>query len=577
MALLAALLAAVGVVAPVVSAPSRWVVGTAHVDAYGTLWFQWFTRRVLSGQEDPRHSALLFHPWGKDVWLHTGGNLVDAVIAAPLGALLGPVLGANLLVLLVLVTNGVGTARLADALGAPARWRWSASLAGVLNPYALLELQQGRPTQALLGFALLSLASLLRLRDARDAVLGGVWLALAGWTYWFHGLALGVCAVVGGAVRLARRSDSAADAGRLLLAALVCGVLVAPAAVAMLGAVGSGQVPGLLALDGAGPLAPLALRTVEGDPEGVWVVAPGRAFEAGALIDEGGLRFVPGGTVAVAAQVVFGAVGILAAWRAQRGRAVVVLACLGAAVWLACGPAWIVGERVSPSSLYLWALESLPFLRRWWWPGRAIAIAQAVLCALVPLAVGALAERRGGLAVASACGGLWIAQLGWVGQVPLGRWDASGSRVLECLATAPEGAVVDIPGEADQKHLFLQVLHGRPVLSGMLSSKASFAPPDVARLRAGNPLVRALDDIGARRWTRVPDVPAAARDELRGLGYRYVLARADGFQRPGADGGWESEWSRPRRLLEQLLGAAPFAEDARFAVWDLEGAAQECR
>jgi hypothetical protein len=447
----------------------------------------------------------------------------------------------------------------------------------VLNPYALLELQQGRPTQALLGFALLALTSLLRLRDARDAVLGGAWLALAGWTYWFHGLALGVCAVVGGAVRLAVTERRVVDARRLVLAALVCGVLVVPFAAAMVDAVGSGKVPGLLAMDGTGPLAPLALRTVEGDPEGVWVVAPGSAFAAGALIDEGGLRFVPGGTVAVAAQALFGSVGLFAVWRAHRGRAALAIAWLAVAVWLACGPAWILGERVSPNGPYLWALEQLPLLRRWWWPGRAIAIAQALLCALVPLAVGALAERRGGLAVAAACGVLWVAQLGWVRQLPLDRWDAAGSRVLDCLAVAPQGAVIDVPGEADQKHLFLQVLHGRPVLSGMLSSKPSFAPPEVARLRAENAMVRALDDIGARRWTEIPDVPAVAREELRSLGYRYVLARADGFQRPSADGRWESEWSRPRRLLETLLGAAPFAEDTRFAVWDLEGAAQECR
>ena len=287
--------------APVLTAPWRWMAGTAHVDAHGTAWFYAFTARALREGSSLAGSELLFFPWGKEVWRHTGGNLVDAALAAPLTTLLGPVAGYGAWVGCVLAANAWGGLRMADALGAPRAWRWTAALAMAWNPYALMELGQGRATQALLVFAALACAALWRLGGEsgvatgwRDAAACGAWLALTGLTYWFHGLVLGVCAVVYGCVRVATGADRAAVAGRLAVAALVCAAGVAPFVGPMLRSVGAGEVPGLLALDGTSPLAPLALRTVEGDAEGLWIVAPGRGFASGALSDDGGLRFVEG-------------------------------------------------------------------------------------------------------------------------------------------------------------------------------------------------------------------------------------------------------------------------------------------
>jgi hypothetical protein len=176
-------------------------------------------------------------------------------------------------------------------------------------------------------------------------------MALTGLTYWFHGLVLGACAVMYGCVRVATGPDRAAVAGRLAVAALVCLSGVAPFVGPMLRSVGAGEVPGLLALDGTGPLAPLALRTVEGDAEGLWIVAPGRGFASGALIDDGGLRFVEGATVVLGVQALIVAAGL---WRARRAWAA---AWLAVAIGLACGPALIVGDTIVASAPYLWLVE----------------------------------------------------------------------------------------------------------------------------------------------------------------------------------------------------------------------------
>jgi hypothetical protein len=128
-----------------------------------------------------------------------------------------------------------------------------------------------------------------------------------------------------------------------------------------------------------------------------------------------------------------------------------------------------------------------------------------------------------------------------------------------------------VPWVTDQDNLWMQVLHGRPILGGMLVTKAAFVPAPLRELRARNALLRGLDSIAAGDW-RTPFVadPGACA-ELRDLGYGWILARASGFRRPDGAGGWESAWARPRRILGEALGT-PEAEDARFTLWRLEGA-----
>ncbi|MFN7145869.1 MAG: hypothetical protein ACK4YP_18985 [Myxococcota bacterium] len=144
----AAIVAVLGGVAP---DPTGRVVGSPAVDGFGTQWFFWFAGEVLAGRQAAGWTDLFFFPWGKDVYAHTGGNLLDAWLAWPLRAALGPVLGFTAWIAALLATNAWAGARLAAAFGVRDGWRWAAGLLLVLNPYVLAEIDLGRPTQAWLG------------------------------------------------------------------------------------------------------------------------------------------------------------------------------------------------------------------------------------------------------------------------------------------------------------------------------------------------------------------------------------------------------------------------------------------
>jgi hypothetical protein len=544
------------------------VLGSPTVDGFGTQWFFWFAGEILAGRQSAGWTDLLFYPWGKDLYAHTGGNLIDAWAAAPLRAVFGPVLGFNLWIVVVLTTNALAGARLARAFGATRLW--PAALALVLNPYVLTELDLGRPTQAWLAPLGFAVATLVDMRRARDGVLAGIWIALTALTYWYYGLFAGLAAVVVGIERLARDRVWAA----LLSAAIVATVLVLPFAWPMLQKLDAGAVPGLLALDGTGLLAPLALRTVEGDEQGLYILAP-LLGQAGSLIDEGGVRFNAG--LPVLGWLHLGVALLGAGLVARRHLALPLLLVIGLVV--SSGPVILTWDDVYANKPWLFAVEHVEILRRWWWPGRAVALVHVLIA---PLFVVLLDRFQGWRAALSGLLALFfvVAQLRSDSLLPLATWDATPPPALACLARAPRGGVIDLPLLVDQKNLWFQTLHQQPLLGGMLLKKASFAPAEFAALRESNPLMAALDAVGDKQYTRdLPPATAEQRTSLTTIGYRYVLARVDAFQRVrvGRSGQTDtvSEWSRPRRQLLGLLGE-PAWEDGALAVWTLGGETLPC-
>lgn len=561
--------AALVVLGPCLLAPHRWFAGAMHLDAYGTQWYYWLVERQLLGGEDVGRSALLFHPWGKDVFLHTGGNLLDAWLALPLRLMLGPVAGYDAWLVLLLLGNGFAGFRLARVLGADSAGGLLAALLMVVNPYVLMELQLGRPTQAFLLFPVLCLAELLRMDRPGRAARVGVWMALAGWTYWYSGLACGALAMVHGLLRAGTGPHRLRVLGLHGLAAGVALVLVAPGAWPLLTALDQGAVPGLLALGQGGPLWGLALRTVEGDAEGLFVLAP-LAGTGGSLIDVGGIRFNPGYRLFTLGHLGFVAAGLVAL---RRHRPLVVVWGL-LALLVAAGPALVVGEHFLPNPVYLGLLHLSDVARRWWWPGRVVFVLHALVAALAGVALARWRHRRVAVPAVALLGILVLVPAAREGLLPLDRWPAEQSPALSCLAQAPEGAVLDLPFARDQKHLYLQTLHGKPILGGMLSQKEAFAPPEQVALLKENGFVDLLVDLGNREFTRSLAWSPADRQALLGVGYRYVLVRPDAYlrPRPRRDGSVEevSDWPRLRRTLERPLGE-PHYEDAHLALYAIEG------
>jgi hypothetical protein len=568
--------AVVGVLAvlllgPAALDPLHRFVGSDWLDAYGTQWFYWWTERRLAGDDA---GALLFFPWGKDLYRHTGGNLLDAAIATPLRWALGAPGGTNAFVLLILLSNAWGATRVAAAAGVEERsGRLAAALLGLFNPFALFELQQGRPTQAMLVFPSLFIASLARPAGLRSGLSGGLWLALTGLTYWYYGILGGLLAVLASLAR-AVGGRPMGEGARLALVGAVSLAVVLPFAAPMLRDLGDGQVPGLLALaDTPGPLGRLRLRTVEGDEQGLFVLA--LSGRGGALIEPDDLRFDPGVRLFGAAHLLAVLAGSLSARRATRRLALAVGA--GALVF-AVGPVVIVGRDFVANPLYLWGVERLDVLRRWWWPGRSVAWMHLIITMLGALAVQRVARARGrrwGLAAAVGLGAWAAAVPARQGLAPLDWWPAQVSAGIHCLAQPAAGAVIELPYKLGQRPLYHQTIHGRPILNGMLVTKEAFTPPEMVALRNDNSAVALLLALGERDWRHPRDAwTAADLQALRELGYRTVVFRKEGYlrPRPQRDGSvrMESDWPRARRIFAEVgFLVEPVWEDDELALYTL--------
>ncbi len=555
---LAALPVALLVLVRVWSDPSGRLAGSDFLDTMGTQWFYESIGWALSGRSGLLHTDMLFHPWGKELFLHTGGNLVDAALAWPLRALLGPILGYNAWILVLLLLNAYGAARLCSSFRVGPLGQGLAAVLLTLSPFVLVELEQGRPTQALLVFLALGLVGL---RERRP-VLAGVCLALSGWTYWYLGLMGGLVALAWLPLELWSEPDRARAFRTWALAGAVTLLGVAPAVMWMGEALAEGSVPGLLRFDGLGPAAGLWLETVEGDSQSMFVVdALGRG---GALsVVDGALRFTPGAWLLGPGQIV-AALGLLVAGR-RRGLPLLVLVVLGAV--FAAGPAGV-------EAIWRLLLE-LDLMRRWWWPMRAFALVSMGLT----VAAGLLVHRlRGRPRLAWGLGLALTLAWSW-GRAPLPAWTARPSRVLtECLRQAPEGAVIDLPLADGQTHLWDQVAHGKPQLGGMLSQKAAFGSGQAQAFLTGNPFAAALVAAGDRLPLRGSE-PPAGRQELLDLGYRYVLVRVDAYTYETGRGP-RSDWSRVRRALVGLLGSEPILDEESprpVALWTVDGGSLSCQ
>lgn len=524
--------------------------GPGRVDLFGTQWVYAWVGEVLAGRSGFPSTDLVFYPYGKDLYAHTGGNVLDAVAAWPLRRLFGPVAGYAAWILVLLVTNAWGATRLAGAFGVGPSWRWLAGLAITALPYVRVELAQGRPTQAWLLFPALFMAdwwaSIEGEGGRRRAALAGLWLALSAFQYWYYGIVLAGVAVVHGLLRPGRLGAAA-------ISAAVAAALALPAAAPMLGHLGEGRVQGLMQLGDDGPAAPIVLQTTEGDP--LPLQALGLDGQAGELSVVGGafarrpVRLQIG-----AAFFLVGALGLLLLRpRASLWAALPLLVALG--------PAWGWGDRILVDSWPWSALfASTSVLRRWWFPIRALAPAALVLAAGMAVAVEEVARRspRGGLALLAALGLLTLRE-GRAAGVPatLPTIPIASTPVLDCLRDAPAGAVLTVPPRMDQADLLAQVFHRHPISEGMPASRPALQP-------AGTRALFDLPWVRHFRSSQPGPPPPTGKDEVVALGFRYLLL--DRTAKRTAD---------PRLPVRASLGRE-VAADERYALWTLDGATLRC-
>lgn len=536
-------------------------LGREYVDAWGTQWFYWFVGRQVGAVESLGHSDLFFYPWGKDIYLHTGGNVLDGLLAWPVRWLVGPVAGYNLFVLAIVATNLFAMRALLVRLGTKPEPAALAAVFFAFNPWVLHELRDGRPTQALLAFVLWFFADYLSLDKDRRAWLparAGLWLALAGLTYWYNALFAGMAAAVIALVRVATEQDRKRTFVRHGAAGLVALLLVSPFVIPMLSA---DAVPGLLDVS-KWTLTSWAPTTAEGVNIGLYVFDPvslGSGFFA--IKNDGGMAFLREETNLFVAQVIFFVLGAFAAPPRIR-RAALVLCAVSFVV--ATGPS-VAGV---PNVLYLVLVKASSIFQRLWWPSRALVLGHIGLAVLLGFALHRAGRLAPALAVVTAV--FWVSGLRASDVGPMASWEAGIPAGYRCLAEAEDGAVIELPYAHTQSHLYYQTLHGRPLFGGMVEDNVVFAPKEQVAFKTSNTFVKVLLDQAAT-GDEAPVYAEADRQALADMGYKWVLLdkRAyvdigDGAARVGTGLEGRARWVR--RTLTELLGA-PVYEDAATAIY----------
>ncbi|MCK6503170.1 hypothetical protein L6R53_07205 [Myxococcota bacterium] len=546
------------------------LLGVDGVDTHGTAWFYWMVDRALARGEPLTHTDLLYWPWGRDLHVQTGTNVLDALLAVPLRRLLGPVPGTNTTWLLGLLSTWLAARALVRRVTREPLAVEVAAVLLALGPPVLFELGEGRPTQAILLLPVLCLLALFetaRRPGLWAPVAAGVTLAATGYQYWFSAVFVGLAALSAGLVATARAAPGQRlpTLGRHALAALVAALLVLPTALPMLRGVTGGQVPGLLDVD-AWTWAHQPPRTAEGQAIGTWSWQP-LAGRTGMLLlhPQGGVAWSPYVRLVPPLLLALVAAGLACA---RRPRAWLFAALLPLAV-VAVGPTLVVGAWSLPNPPMYLAMEALPFLRRLWWPARALLVA-AVPASLALALLLARARAAGPLPGRLAAVGLVALHLGAAARddlLPVPTWDATPPAGQRCLAQGPAGAVVELPWGGSQRGLAWQSAHGRPLLGGLAEGNRSLVPPETRQLIADDPLLQRLAFLGdglpvPRLRARLP---VRERSRLDDLGVVYAVVRRDELgPDPAQDAG-----------LVHLLGE-PVYQDARtwiFAPW---GAPSPC-
>lgn len=546
---------------------SQVFLGTQGVDAWGTQWFYWYVGEQASQGKGLGQTDLFFYPWGKDVYLHTGANVLDAFLAWPLRWVLGPVAGYNLFVLLVLGANALAARQLAQVVGVkdPA-----AALAGVfftLNPFLLGELDGGRPTQVLVAFVLLFWAEFLRLEQrprTSVALRAGIWLGLAALTYWYYAIFSGMVAalytLIGGWKALRIR----------IVAGLLSVLVVLPFALPMLQAE---DVPGMLDLEGWS-LRTWSPNTVEGVSIGIYSVDfLQRASGFWAARSDGTLDFLPEAVPFLRVQVVLLLLGFFGRGVPRRW----LLSMLLVGGLIAIGPQLVEGVT---NPVYLWMVTAVKVFRRLWWPQRAMILVQVALCVAAAVALRRLwAWKPLGLASTAAIAWAWYADLRAGDLAPFHFWPSGVPLAYSCLAEAEEGAIIELPYADTQAHLYYQTRHGRPMFGGMVEDNPVFTPEEQTAFRRDNSFVAMLVN-QAKSPDGAPDFVVEDFQAVGELGYKWVILDKNAYLGPGHEfakvsPALEGRLPLIRRSFNKLFGA-PVYEDSKTSIWAPWGDPSPC-
>jgi hypothetical protein len=528
------------------------------VDVFGTFWFYWWVEDSLSNGVSPGFTNLMFHPEGKDIFAHTGGNFVDALVSVPFQSIFGVPGFQAWFILAVLMGNAFTFRALAGGVITSSLGVWAASILWMLNPYVLQELSSGRITQAFLWFLPLAFHFFLRAETSRRAaILAGVFTGLQAWTYWFMAWfmlpAFACLAWAKWRGKSAARSVLVRSYG---LAALSAFIVVAPGLWMMVDRMSVGPVAGVSAVGSTAEFWGSLFATRAGELQG-WIDNERHG------IHSFGQWFW--------AMLALSAL-LLPAGRRRWGWVLAVSLAFSIGPTLTLGDDWAV-----PMVHYRLAVQTIPFLERLWFPYRWTVVA---------------------FLAASLVGGFWVQYLHrrwrsrWLGALPVVltlltvlEQRSEGTiplvtRTYEVPAVYGElgkrtGGIIELPMEVVRESLMWQPLHGLPLFGGMGENVRVFWSPTFKHAM-GNRFIRALRQ--RTRGAANPILPEPSEVEaIQERGMRWVvLDRHTLLLTLARSGEWGLDPQARSSLpviavakLSELMGP-PVAVDGPLVVWDLK-------
>lgn len=420
-------------------------------DLIGGWWLWWAFAEARAGRDPWRGLA---YPDGVDHLLAVVPNPLDLWLLAWLGPPTATLW--NLHQLGQASLNLVAAGLLARAAGASPSAAAAACALVAASPAGLHELAGGRPATLVIWPGLISLALLLR-GGLRAGALAGIFAALQGVAYAWHGLAL---CLVGLPLVKDRRA--------LALGVLVGALAISPYAVTL------AQHMSALPMD-----------------------RPAAGYTSAPLAGLLGLPDVPP-RVRLHPLLLPGA--LLGALFTSNARRLGLAAALALILALGPGLTWAYGEPVV-SGPFAWLTYWVEPLRRMHHPARLLSLAAPLLGACVALGL----DRLGRLKPLALALTLLAAGLNHQAMREVVAWGASRAPPY-AERTLPEGPAVDVLGMTHRVALSLQPYHRRPLLEPLWFRRPSDDPTsaELARLARGErPAPWLWDALRARGFTTV--------------------------------------------------------------------------
>lgn len=522
------------------------------VDLDGTIWFfTWMKRCVLEGG-DPSYTDAFYYPGGKNIFAHTGNNLVDAVLSVPLQLVLPGRWWYPAWLAVMMAWNAVAFRWLTHheiddpMAGRLATWLF------LVNPYFMLEIGGGRPTQAFVPFLIIALGQLRRVDEGWRAVLtAGVAAGLTGWTYWFYGYFFAFVAPWIAAVAWWERprGQKLRYVAHLAASALVGAAVIGPGVGWMVWLRRAGELPGVNKLDAGRSVFQLPFKLVE---------AAGVAPQNYTILELDGphLALHPAW------------IGLLLAWIALGAGRRRWLGVLVLALEIAAGLSVTWHGMMVRNLPYLVAFHKVPFFERLWFPYRAMSIGFIVMALGAGFVFAEVRRRSAGrgpgfaaraqLGVGVGALLLGLFTLNHDGYFPLFGEDMRMRPVYGWMKERP-GAIVELPFGRASRAVRDQSAHGMPLYGGMAENAKIFFPRTF---------------VAHQRNTFLAALVHAAAEPASPLGFRPVdrlAAEREGFRWVVLHRNWLYEVDPPMAVaaIDAILGP-PVATEGPRVVWSLD-------